>query len=329
MSTATATRTWTYDRAQGVGLVTGGNGLQFPTDVAYDGAGRVYVLNRSASWAHPHPRVTVLSADLENRLAVLAPLPNEPDILQAPVALALDDAGQVYVTDNELNRVTIFGADGEMVGSIGEPGTGPGQFDQPAGIVVVDDDVWVVDQGNARIQRFTRAGAFVATFGSPGDGPGRFDNPWGVAAGPDETLWVSDWRNDRVQWLDPDGSHRATIGIGVLRRPAGLMVTNDGLVIVADWGNDVVRVFDGAALVATLEGAARTTSWQQQYLEAFSKNIRLRDAASGWLADIEPRLSRPSGVAISPTGDILIADTGRHRVQAYTAATEVARRSLL
>src|SRR5207247_1434063 len=51
------------------------------------------------------------------------------------VALAAD--GSVYVTDGYGNaRVHKFAADGQLLFSWGEPGTGPGQFNLPHGIAL-------------------------------------------------------------------------------------------------------------------------------------------------------------------------------------------------
>ena len=60
---------------------------------------------------------------------------------------------------------------------------------------------------------------------------------------------VADWRNDRVQKFDADGSHIATIGSpgsgeGELYRPAGVTVDEDGNLYIADWGNHRVQILD-------------------------------------------------------------------------------------
>lgn len=77
------------------------------------------------------------------------------------VAVAAD--GELFVSDGYGNaRVHRFSADGELIRSWGEPGTGRGQFRLPHGIGVSPDDrLFVTDRENDRIQIFSREGEFL------------------------------------------------------------------------------------------------------------------------------------------------------------------------
>lgn len=59
-----------------------------------------------------------------------------------------------------------------FISAWGEQGDGPGQFNDPIGIAVADEEVFVADSRNGRIQVFDRDGRFKRQFGSPGDRPG-------------------------------------------------------------------------------------------------------------------------------------------------------------
>ena len=80
-----------------------------------------------------------------------------------PTNLAVAPNGELYVTDGYGNaRVHRFSSKGELVGSWGEPGTGPGQFMLPHGIAVHRDGrVFVADRENDRIQIFSPDGEFL------------------------------------------------------------------------------------------------------------------------------------------------------------------------
>src|SRR5262245_23559985 len=68
------------------------------------------------------------------------------------------------------------------VQTIGAPGTGNGQFEDPWGVAVdPSGNVWVADTYNMRIQEFTSGGAFMQKFGAFGSGNGQFSNPYGLA----------------------------------------------------------------------------------------------------------------------------------------------------
>ena len=69
--------------------------------------------------------------------------------------IALDVAGNVYVTDVNNNRVQVFGADGRFLRKWGSAGTGDGRFQRPIGVAIdASDNVYVVDMGNDRVRVF-------------------------------------------------------------------------------------------------------------------------------------------------------------------------------
>jgi hypothetical protein len=80
-----------------------------------------------------------------------------------PTNLGLAPDGELYVTDGYGNaRVHRFSADGRLLQSWGEPGTGPGEFHLPHSVrVTADGRVLVADRENDRIQVFCRDGRFL------------------------------------------------------------------------------------------------------------------------------------------------------------------------
>ena len=81
-----------------------------------------------------------------------------------PTYAAVAPNGEVYVADGYGNaRVHRFSAEGELLQSWGEPGTGPGQFNLPHGVAVaLDGRVFVADRENDRVQVFGPRGDFLA-----------------------------------------------------------------------------------------------------------------------------------------------------------------------
>lgn len=80
-----------------------------------------------------------------------------------PTNLALSPDGEMYVCDGYGNaRIHKFSADGRLLFSWGEPGSGPGQFHVPHGVSVArDGTVYVSDRENSRIQLFAPDGRFL------------------------------------------------------------------------------------------------------------------------------------------------------------------------
>jgi sugar lactone lactonase YvrE len=80
-----------------------------------------------------------------------------------PTDAAIAPDGEIYVSDGYGNaRVHRFTADGTLIQSWGEPGTGPGQFRLPHGIGISPDNrVFVTDRENDRIHIYTRDGQLI------------------------------------------------------------------------------------------------------------------------------------------------------------------------
>ncbi len=80
-----------------------------------------------------------------------------------PTNIAVAPSGDLYVSDGYGNaRVHRFRADGTLVQSWGEPGTGPGQFNLVHGVAVAADGrVFIADRENDRIQIFSPDGEFL------------------------------------------------------------------------------------------------------------------------------------------------------------------------
>ncbi|ORA79128.1 NHL repeat-containing protein [Mycobacterium malmoense] len=302
-------------RAIGLGRITG-RGFQHPVDVALGNQDELYVLSRSSSWKDKQPRITVTSLD-EQAFREIGSFGTDPGCFLAPTALAVDRAGRIYVADEDLHQISVFDADGTFLTRWGTHGAAPGQLDRPSGLRCDDDDcLWVTDSINARVQRFTRDGNLLSCFGSFGTEPGQLNMPWGVAVGPDGDIWVSDWRNDRVQRFCPNGDFRGIYGAGLLSRPSGVAVDEAGRIYVSDWGHDSVRIFDEQGrCTTTLSGDAPLSHWAQQYLEMYPQVDERRREANRY--EEERRFYRPVGMAVGPEGQLLVADSGRHRLQVY------------
>jgi DNA-binding beta-propeller fold protein YncE len=81
-----------------------------------------------------------------------------------PTNLVPAPSGELYISDGYGNaRIHKFSADGQLLLSWGEPGSGPGQFGVPHGIAVdASGMVYVADRENSRLQLFSPDGIFLA-----------------------------------------------------------------------------------------------------------------------------------------------------------------------
>ncbi len=78
--------------------------------------------------------------------------------------VAVAKSGEMFISDGYGNaRVHRFSADGRLIASWGEPGTGLGQFNLPHAIALDSAErVYVADRENSRLQIFSGNGDFLA-----------------------------------------------------------------------------------------------------------------------------------------------------------------------
>ncbi len=238
-----------------------------------------------------------------------------------PASLAIGPDGNLYVSDEALNRISVFSLDGDFISCWGTPGSGDGQLDRPSGIRFDDaGDLYLSDTLNHRVQKFTRDGKFLQSWGTCGDGDGELNMPWGVDVDELGAVYVADWRNDRIQKFGPDGKLELAIGSsgngrGQFDRPTGIAVDCDGDIYVSDWGNDRVQQFaaDGRYL-DTFIGDATMSKCGIDYVLANPVPLRLREMTS-----LEPqkRFRGPLGLATDERKRLFVADYGSFRIQIY------------
>lgn len=126
--------------------------------------------------------------------------------------IAVDDSGQIYVTDSKGRCVQVFDATGAYLSRFGVNGTADGQFLYPTAISFekVSKQIAVVDSLNARVQFFTKEGVFIRSIGANGTGPLKFMHPQGLAFeygdGNSVRMYVSDAMLRNIQSIEPTGS---------------------------------------------------------------------------------------------------------------------------
>ena len=330
-----------YRYVQTVGFWTqNGRGFADPVDVALARDGVMYVLNRGSSDTEEQmffKRVTVCTVG-EEYLFQFSSGGKEGGQMMWPVSIALDKDEQVYISDQGLNRISIFSKDGNFLDKWGTRGRGEGEFDRPAGIVFDEDDnLLVVDGMNSRVQRYTKDGRFLGGWGKLGNSDGEFSVPWGITLDHLGAVYVADWRNDRIQKFDADGRHLASWGTsgdgdGEFNRPSGVAVDREGVIYVADRENERVQVLgpDGS-FRAKLRGEATLSNWAQDYFISNQDQFEERQNANKEppltlfpfeplaeeSANIEKYFWGPTSVKVDDQDRLYVVDSGRARIQIY------------
>jgi hypothetical protein len=93
---------------------------------------------------------------------------DEDVIFGVLTSIAADADGTLYLLDQQLNEVMVFGKDGAYLRSIGREGEGPGEFRRPSGLFLTPDgNVAVLQSMPGRIILMTRDGEPVGNHPVP------------------------------------------------------------------------------------------------------------------------------------------------------------------
>src|SRR5208337_2525154 len=100
--------------------------------------------------------------------------PPDSDPFLAPIAVACDAQGRIYVSDALRARIFLFTPQGKYLRALGAVDREESIFKRTTGIAVDSprDRLYVVDTVAMRVVIMTLAGAVVRRFGQQGDGPG-------------------------------------------------------------------------------------------------------------------------------------------------------------
>lgn len=127
---------------------TGKGQFNFPTNVALDRAGRIYVTDTL------NFRVQIFDAD-GKFVDTFGEQGNRMGNMLKPKGIALDSSQNIYVVDADFDNFQIFDQQKRLLMFLGSYGQGAGTFWLPAGICIDRQNfIYIADQNNHRVQIF-------------------------------------------------------------------------------------------------------------------------------------------------------------------------------
>ena len=218
---------------------------------------------------------------------------------RGPRGVAINQRGEVVVTEWDGHCVLVFSPSGEKLRSFGTYGSGQGQLNHPYGVAVDGEgNILVTDSDNDRIQKFTAEGHFLAAVDTWGSGPLQFSDPTDIAFNmSNNNVYVVDKFSHRVHILNSDLTFSSTFGKkgsgkGQFSLSFGIACDSTGKVYVADTNNHCIQVF-------TSEG---------KFLRMFGRRGQGRG-----------ELDRPHYVAVDTSGVVYVSEVDNHRVSVFTS----------
>ena len=253
--------------------------LNFPTAVAVDREGNLYI----ADTMNHRVRMVDSETGIISTLAGTGQArfsgdggPAHQAALNEPAALAVDEAGRLYIADQSNHRVRVVDLKTNVIRTVA--GTGIATYDGdgkpavdtalagPSGLALTGNRLYIADTFNSRVRCVELSSGLMTTVAGDG-GVYRYESP---SEAPSPSL----------------------------SRPTGITLDHEGRLFLTDSDNHLIRQWDGTS------GTAFCVAGQG--LPSYSGDGGVAREAS---------LCYPFGIVADRDGTLLVADTFNHRIR--------------
>jgi DNA-binding beta-propeller fold protein YncE len=309
--------------------------INFKGDIAYDASGGYLYVADSYNQR-------VVKFDTSGRyicqVGVTGVIGTDTRHFAYPEGITVDPStGDLYVADDQNDRIQKFDSNGNYVATIGSAPTLNAPYD-----VALDaaGNVYVANNLRHRIDKYSATGQWIISFGGRGTAPGKLQTPRNLTVDPVGNgsvayVYVADTNNGRIQEFDGNGTLMATWGLngrddGRLTGPKGIEVT-DGKLFIGDTLEYWVQVLgptDGKLLYkfgshGTANGlfelpgdVAVDSNGTIVVADTFNDRVQRFSPPNSYL-DQTRGFRRPRGVAVDGSDNFYVADSDNNRVQEF------------
>ena len=207
-------------------------------------------------------------------------------MLNFPRGLTVAGTGDIIIADTLNHRVQIFNTCAFFKDKFGKKGKEKGEFNQPTDVAVMDNGrIVVADSKNKRIQVFMEDSSFTYMFPTN-------EEPCYVTCDKSYNIIVSSMKRT-VEVYRRQGALRQTFTLPSTGSPlpTPIAANNSNNLVVCD----------------IADGKIKTFSYSGQLLNQFEPQSNQEGIAC-----------QPSGIALNPLGQILVADGLNHCVNLYS-----------
>jgi uncharacterized protein (TIGR03437 family) len=292
-----------------------------PSAMARDGAGNIYVADYNNDRVRKIDTLGMVTTYAGGGMVVGDGGPATKANIGRPAGLALDAAGNLYVSDQGNCRVrkvtplgiiiTFAGAGCWFSGGDGGPAAAA-NLNDPAGLAFDrSGNLLIAESGffGGGVRQVATNGTIstIVSFGS-------FGYPADVKVDSGNTVYIAVTGAHTVQKLGADGKPVVVAGskagyggdggqatAALLNTPTGLFFTSAGYLYIADSKNHRVRRIDASGVITSIVGSGTA---------AFTGD---------GMSPLSASLNEPHAVLVQADGSIYVADTGNNRIRAIPA----------
>lgn len=249
-----------------------------------------------------------------------------------PEGVTVDSSGNVYVADTgnaDIREITSGGVVSTIAGSPGSLGSADALgtnalFYQPTGVAITSSGIlYISDYFNNTVRQMV-SGYVTTVAGAPGavgsaDGQGssaRFYSPQYLAVDSSGKVYVADTGNSAIRVMTTgyavttlagsasEGSVNGSVSAARFYSPQNLAVDKGTNIYIADTQNSVIRKITPGEVVSLYAGSVGVAGYNN---------------GSGSNA----LFSAPQGVAVDPSGNVFVADTGNSVIREISSGGSV------
>jgi DNA-binding beta-propeller fold protein YncE len=215
--------------------------------------------------------------------------------------IRIDNEGNFWIADVGSHTVTKLSPKGDVLLTIGTKGQS-GVWDEAAGshklyepnevAIGRNGDVYIAqghtpNKGDPRVLKFDKNGNFKKSWGGPGSGPGQFNVAHGIGIDAKGLIWVADRENQRIQVFDDEGKYIREMKYAGL--PCGFQFGDKDIFMVNGFAGQILRLnLDGSVLAVMGKPGKGPAEFGEAHY-----------------------------IAVSPKGELFVADTVNGSVQKF------------
>lgn len=297
-----------------------------PTGLALDAAGNIYVADYGNNQIRKISTTGIVTTLAGNGIQGSVNAIDSLSSFNGPTGLVVDASGNVFVADNNNNRIREIGTNGmvttvagsDSIGLVDGPGTASAFFN-PTGLTLdPSGNIYVADAGNNLIRLISSSGNVSTFAGNANAGEtndvllsSSFNNPTGVAIDAGGNIYVADMLNNAIRKIsggkvstlagsDTTASIDGQGNKAAFYFPNSLAIDPSGNLYVTEYATNLIRKVDPSGNVTTFAGSGAQGQADSTGTKA--------------------TFNGPSGVAVDKAGNVYIADTYNNVIRKITPA---------